>query len=279
MDENNQDKAGSKEQTWWQGNKRRLITVTVVILSLFLIFVLLVMLFGWDWTGFTSGESKITKTPQGMSIEYSPGKTLWDWLGLLGALAIPIVVGFGVAWFSHAQQIHDQKLADQRSRSETELADKRAAYEQEINIDRLREELLQGYLDDMAELLLREKLLSLDPSSPVRTIARARTLAVLRRITATRKAVVLQFLHESKLIDKDNPIVDLKGADLSKADLQEADLRGVNLIGVNLRGIKLTGANLSGATLKDAKYITTEELEKQTKLLKGAIMPDGSLHP
>src|SRR5215469_591688 len=276
MDENNQDKTGSKEQTWWQGpgNKRALITVTVVILSLFLIFVLLVILFGWDWTGFTSGESKITKTPQGMSIEYSPGKTLWDWLGLLGALAIPIVVGFGVAWFSHAQQIHDQKLADQRSRSEAELADKRAAYEQEINIDRLREELLQRYLDDMAELLLREKLLSSDPSSPVRTIARARTLAVLRRITATRKAVVLQFLHESKLIDKDNPIVDLKGADLSKADLQEADLRGVNLIGVNLRGIKLTGANLSGATLKDTKNITIEELEKQTKLLKGTILPD-----
>ena len=279
MDENNQDKTGSKEQTWWQGNKRALITVTVVILSLFLIFVLLVILFGWDWTGFTSGESKITKTPQGMSIEYSPGKTLWDWLGLLGALAIPIVVGFGVAWFSHAQQIHDQKLADQRSRSEAELADKRAAYEQEINIDRLREELLQRYLDDMAELLLREKLLSSDPSSPVRTIARARTLAVLRRITATRKAVVLQFLHESKLIDKDNPIVDLKGADLSKADLQEADLRGVNLIGVNLRGIKLTGANLSGATLKDTKNITIEELEKQTKLLKGTILPDGSIHP
>ena len=32
--------------------------------------------------------------------EYQPGKTLWDWLGLLAVLAIPVVAGIGAAWFN-----------------------------------------------------------------------------------------------------------------------------------------------------------------------------------
>ena len=63
--------------------------------------------FGWDWTGFTAGGSKvtITHTPNGTTTatELLPARTLWDWLGLLAALAIPVVVGLGAAWFT-AQQ-------------------------------------------------------------------------------------------------------------------------------------------------------------------------------
>lgn len=74
--------------------------------------------------------------------------------------------------------------------------------------------------------------------------------------------------------------VDDLGGDPS--DINESD--GTNLSGANLSGADLSGANLSGAILhgaclKDATGITSEELEKQANSLKGATMPDGSIHP
>ncbi len=94
--------------------------------------------------------------------------------------------------------------------------------------------------------------------------------------------------------------VNLKGATLfnisfEDADLSEADLSKAHIVGVKFNEANLTntnfsntyfagtnefvGANLEGANLKDAKGITIEALEKQTNLLKGATMPDGSIHP
>jgi uncharacterized protein YjbI with pentapeptide repeats len=77
---------------------------------------------------------------------------------------------------------------------------------------------------------------------------------------------------------------DLSEADLSEAKLNEADLSEAKLIRSNLERAdlseaELSRANLRGANLKDATGITIEELEKQAKSLKGATMPDGSIHP
>ena len=43
--------------------------------------------------------------------------------------------------------------------------------------------------------------------------------------------------------------------------------------------VVLCRANLGGANLKDVRGITVEELKKQAKSIKGAIMPDGKIHP
>ncbi len=68
-------------------------------------------------------------------------------------------------------------------------------------------------------------------------------------------------------------------ADLSTADLIEADLSRTYLSKANLSGTNLDGADLIGAVLKGSFGITIEELEKVAKSLKGATMPDGSIHP
>jgi uncharacterized protein YjbI with pentapeptide repeats len=93
-------------------------------------------------------------------------------------------------------------------------------------------------------------------------MTRARTLSLLRRLTippldTERKGSVLQFLYESRLLDKDNCIIDLGGADLSGVDLhntnlQKANLTNVNLSEANLRGANLSEADLSGADLRGA---------------------------
>jgi uncharacterized protein YjbI with pentapeptide repeats len=68
------------------------------------------------------------------------------------------------------------------------------------------------------------------------------------------------------------------GAVIIRANLNRATLSGVTLIEANLNGVSLSEADISGADLRDAKNITIEELEKQAKSLKGATMPDGSIH-
>src|SRR5712691_4158568 len=64
-------------------------------------------LFSWDWTGFNGGENKITitSTSKGTTTAKELHATwkVWTWLELLAALAIPIVGGLGVSWFTTQQ--------------------------------------------------------------------------------------------------------------------------------------------------------------------------------
>ena len=74
---------------------------------------------------------------------------------------------------------------------------------------------------------------------------------------------------------------DLIEANLSQANLSRADLSGANLSradlrGANLRGAKLGGTNLKGANLWGAKLSPGWD---QFADLKGAILPDGAIHP
>jgi uncharacterized protein YjbI with pentapeptide repeats len=50
------------------------------------------------------------------------------------------------------------------------------------------------------------------------------------------------------------------------------------LFGADLQGANLVGTDLEKANLFDAKISRQEQLEK-AKSLKGAIMPDRSIHP
>lgn len=298
------------KRSWWQQIKQRRVTILVVAIILVATIALIIVGYRFDWTGF-NGNSK-------------SGKTLWDWLQLLAALAIPVVVGFGVVWFTARQG----KVADAE------------------NKDNQRETALQAYIDKMSELILEKKLRDSAEEDEVRNIARVRTITVLTRLDTRRIGYVFTFLREAGPMSttSDSSVVSLKDADLrtvqwGRADLFRADLRGTNLSGANLSltnlsgafldgaslsdadlsdaflyeanlsGAFLDGANLSGANLSDAllngaemrganlskanfskanlsganlegvKNITTEELEKQAKSLKGATMPDGSIHP
>jgi len=93
-------------------------------------------------------------------------------------------------------------------------------------------------------------------------------------------------LRYADLIDANlSPWVHLHGVtfvggvtDLSNADLRGAVLRGAHLFRANLSGANLSGADLSKANLSKATGVSEEELEEQAKTLKGAIMPDGSIH-
>jgi uncharacterized protein YjbI with pentapeptide repeats len=257
-------------RSWWKKiSKHPIISAFLTLLAVLMMLVFFGgYTFHWDWTGFNR-----------------PSKTLWDWLQLLGVLAVPIVVGFGAVWFTTRQG----KVADAE------------------NKDNQREARLQKYIDSMSELLLHEKLRDSAEEDEVRKIARVRTLTVLRGLDEERQGSVLRFLQEAGLIRKDQRSIDLTGASLDwaslvgfdlhdadlrgaylwganlyRANLKGADLRDASLLGANLYDANLEGADLRGANLLEAKLggaNVTEEQLKEVQSLKDAIMPDGSKHP
>jgi uncharacterized protein YjbI with pentapeptide repeats len=230
------------------------------------------------------------------------GKTVWDWLHLLSALAIPVVLAVVGLWFTAQQDARQQQIENRRAEAERELEEQRA-----------QDEALQAYLDQMSTLMLEKDLRRSEEDSEVRTLARARTLTVLGRLDPSRKTQAMQFLMEAKLvqsIDGKDPIITLSDADLSGADLPFADLSGAKLVRTvlygtdlafadlsgadlataNLNNADLTGADLSGALIFFASFkgadltqanltnaVTDElreQLEHQAKSLKGATMSE-----
>jgi uncharacterized protein YjbI with pentapeptide repeats len=155
-----------------------------------------------------------------------PKRTPWDWTDLLIG---PVVLAIGGYWFTSSQNQATQVAAEQRA----------------------QDDALQSYLNQIGQLLLDKdtQLLHPDEGDDARTLARAWTLTVLPTLEGNRKRSVLQFLYEAGLIDKECPIVGLRGADLRGADLSGAILSDANLTGAFLSGTFLSGAFLSGAYL------------------------------
>jgi len=204
-------------------------------------------------------------------------KTGLDLLQVLAAISVPVAVIIIVGSIFTASQSESQRAVEE---------------------NRAQDEALQAYLEEMGRLLLDEYLPDSDENDAVRTLARARTLTILERVDGSRKRSIVQFLDESRLIQWDERIVSLDGADLSGADLSEirpwhADLSGANLSGANLVHAYLGAADLSGANLKEADLgyadlreadlsgaqgVTNEELEKRAETLERATMIDGAKH-
>src|SRR5918995_3203673 len=240
------------------------------------------------------------------------GMTVRDWLPIVGALLVPVVIALGI-WAITWQL---DKLENQRAEAERELAEQQA-----------QDEALQAYLDQMSQLILDRKLLEVeqgDPlheqGDPVHTLAQARTSTAILRLDAQHNESVTHFLIHSGLAvrSKDSarvlrgstlshaklsgahlPDADLGDADLSGADLSNALLLNANLIVADLSGADLSnalldnadlvahltnadlsdanliGANLENANLSGAEGITNAELEQQAVSLVGADLPNG----
>jgi uncharacterized protein YjbI with pentapeptide repeats len=211
----------------------------------------------------------------GASVVDKVDKTLWDWLKLL---IVPVVLALGGYLFTRSENHRTQDLAIQRA----------------------RDEALQAYLDKMTELLIDKKLHEKrDPYDDTRITARAQTLAVLRQLDKERKRIVLLFLREARLINRENRppgdrriyarIVGLRDADLTNANLRDAKLintrrdepvslerailKYADLQGADLRASNLSNVDLSYANLSDAR-VTQEQLG-QASSLEGTTMPNG----
>src|SRR5919107_4152095 len=191
------------------------------------------------------------------------GMTVRDWLPIVGALLVPVVIALGI-WAITWQL---DKLENQRAEAERELAEQRA-----------QDEVLQAYLDQMSQLILDRNLLEVEqghpvhePGDPVHTLAQARTSTAILRLDAEHNESVTHFLITSNLCmrSKDSARLlrgstlshaKLSGAHLPNADLGDADLSGADLsnalmVNANLIGADLSGADLSNALLDNADLV------------------------
>jgi uncharacterized protein YjbI with pentapeptide repeats/cell division protein FtsB len=191
------------------------------------------------------------------------GMTVRDWLPIVGALLVPLVLALGI-WGITWQL---DKLENQRAEAERELVEQRA-----------QDEALRAYLDQMSQLILDRKLLEVEqghpvhePGDPVHTLAQARTSTAILRLDAQHNESVTHFLITSSLSvrSKDSARLlrgstlshaKLSGAHLPNADLGDADLSGADLsnalmVNANLIGADLSGANLSNTLLDNADLV------------------------
>ena len=201
----------------------------------------------------TDKQGKTVKTIE--TIKDDEGKTLWDWLSLLG-------VPLSLAILGYVLQQQQQKRAEKLSEEQRKIAE-----------NETKEEVLQTYFDRLSVLLIDRNLIALSNKSQSSTITheeqefldssldviRARTLSILRRFEndAERKRSVMNFLIETEIIGKSKlnlQWAELQGADLFGANLQGAKLLWANLFGANLLWAKLEGSDLSGANFTGANF-------------------------
>jgi hypothetical protein len=239
----------------WAKNKKPLLVVLLIVIAVVL-YRLVEAGYAYPWTGF--GEY----TPPQPKIEgYQRERTTWDWLQLL---IIPFVLAVGGFFLNRTERVNAEKAAEQRAKTEREIAEQRA-----------QDAALQAYLDQMTQLLLHEYLRTSQPDNEVRSVARARTLAVLRVLDGVRKATVLQFLYEAGLIgDSKQEEYSVPGRIDAIVSLQGANLKGANLKGAYLRGAYLERVNLEGANLYKADLYKANLL---TANLKGAYLREAFL--
>ena len=150
---------------------------------------------------------------------------------------------------------------------------------QRIEHDRAQDATVKAYLDQMTDLVINHALCEAAPDAAVRWVARAYTLMALRMVNGVRRATIVRFLYEVRLIgyiegnDTMAAIVPLDGALLAGAilggdgswlseakfllwaTLEEADVHVSTYGGGDWAGVDWRHANLAGAYLRDARLV------------------------
>jgi uncharacterized protein YjbI with pentapeptide repeats len=192
----------------------------------------------------------------------TPGK----WIELLGTPLTILVAIAGLLWGVY--QFNAQQSAT------AEMQATQVALTQAQALDQQRQATLVTYFDRMQELFLAkpDEFKAYKPGDEYQALAVARTWTALRNLDGVRKAILIRFLWEAKLINGPQPIISLNSANLLGADFNSATLRGANLSGAFLAGANFVDADLKGANLSGA-YLTCGELdmgEKGCTDLRGA---------
>ena len=110
------------------------------------------------------------------------GNTLWDWMNLLFT---PVAIGVASIAFNLQQTRRNLRMSEAQRAEAT----------------------CEACLDHLSHLLVDGHLLEAAPESPVRQVARARTLAAVRRVGPEHRALIRSVLAESGLLSGAPPML------------------------------------------------------------------------
>jgi uncharacterized protein YjbI with pentapeptide repeats len=231
------------------------------------------------------------------------GKTLWDWLGLLIVPITLALIGFGFSWFqSYDESNRDaarKAIQDERDATREAIQDEREASRSKAQADlqgtteagRANSAALAAYLNDITGLIASAEG---DLEETLSTPIRARTIATLNELDATRNAIVLEYLREAgmmpwvlkraNLIGADLEFTNLRNADLSNSNLGNARLKAADLYSADLSDANLGEADLSSTDMRKARLVDTDlpganlaGADLREAVLKNAYMPRANL--
>lgn len=174
-------------------------------------------------------------------------KNIWQ---CLSVLLIPLSLRVLTAVITMQQQevAQQQRLEDQRA------AQQLRELEQSISDKRYLDDVLNNYIKDIADLL-KENNGSLISVNFVSTLARAKTLNILRQLDA-RSVRVIRFLHEAKQLIKegDRPSLDLSTAELRDIDLRDLAVRREILYDISLADLLFDNVTLTNLHIEQANF-------------------------
>jgi hypothetical protein len=192
----------------------------------------------------------------------APMKEVREWLNVVGVLLVPMVITAASLWLS----LQQNQLAQQQHENDLALAQQQYVADRAVALDQQRETALKSCIDDLKDLLLNRGLQTSKPGAGVRIVARSGVLLTLQQLDGRRKAAVVRFLYEARLIthaawkgggniraddgDLLGATISLGGADLIEAGLSNAYLVNADLWDVHLEHADLTNARLEGADLE-----------------------------
>lgn len=216
------------------------------------------------WTGF--GEA-------GVGDEFRAAKTLWDWMELA---IIPVILAVGGSFLS-ATATRRARVEEINGSRETVVREYmgevgRLMIEHDVrdlsseNDERAKRYMVALTLAVLQNLSVERNVQNVPFKVKVESGGRPASGAggefsreVPRPVRdysdefVDLRKEILQFLHRMGLIEAEDPIISLEGADLASANLSFVDLEGASLRGADLRGTALVNANLSGANFQRAK--------------------------
>src|SRR6266566_2486429 len=123
---------------WWQ--RKESIIAFAIIGTLVLIAALIFAAHTYHWDVTTTTTTEMTQSPQQKVTTTETGKTLLDWLQLLGVLAIPIVVVIGTAFFGRQQTKIGEANRTQQHNTEMQIAENQQQEEADLPPLGLRQE-------------------------------------------------------------------------------------------------------------------------------------------
>jgi len=158
-------------------------------------------------------------------------KKLWDWLDLL---IVPISIAT-IGWiYKEYEKSKDEKKDFENKQNET----------------------LDSYFRVISDLIIKSNLLDIDLNKESKIIARTRTIVAIESLSDERKGQVLQFLHESKLINKD--IIELLGANFKSAEVSGIVLKDTIIKGVYFCNSKFIRTYLDRSVFSACDFTFTD---------------------
>ncbi|CAF1495751.1 unnamed protein product, partial [Rotaria sordida] len=145
---------------------------------------------------------------------------------------------------SRYQRLEDLNELREQRQVEEKTANRSNEFQRQLTTERYRDELLVAYINDMATLLEKSNG-SLTADELTATVARAKTLTILRQLDTQRNIQIVRFLYEAKQL---TGIHKNSSLDLSTAELRDIDFRYTAINTKKLNNLSLTGIFLSNAT-------------------------------